>query len=210
VPSLQFSDWLRGFVQGTGVETRTVNAKVEDVFQRFVDGSRPEDIVYPDVASHITSLQDDGRVDVLLHTAGPDIQQEAKKAASKLDIAHVVSVSPSKAENHHRWAHRRNGLITPKLSRLSTRTVRPARFIVLADDKGIAFTGQGGERVGGFNVVRPEEYSEADIARSILEMRPVGGVMVMRGLEGVAAHLFAAIDHPNDSEMLKIFWNTKK
>ena len=36
MPKLQFYDWLTGFVQGRGVETRRVKATVDDVFQKFV------------------------------------------------------------------------------------------------------------------------------------------------------------------------------
>jgi hypothetical protein len=207
MPKLQFYDWLTGFVQGRGVETRRVKATVEDVFQKFVDDAVSSELVYPDVAPCLEALRLDNRIAVMLDTAGPEVQQEAKNAATGLGIAHRVSRTANKAGEYHRWV-KADGRIRPILSEMSVMGVEPTDYALLIDDKGMAFAGRGDERIGGFNVLRPEEYGRGDIAKAIAEMRPVRGVRVQGSLDGVAASVVAALNDRSDSTMLNVFRET--
>lgn len=166
----QIQDWIAQ----SGASPR----QVQDVYQRFVDITNPEDVKYPDVDRYLEAVEESDIVTAVLLTMGPTLQQEAKISAMGLaGRVPFVIADPEHTENAaakdwqiRSWLNPRSGVIEPKLSPLSL-DITPAhphgglaQRAVLIDDKYEAF-GLSGKRpqagdspgIGGFWVSRVDE-----------------------------------------------------
>jgi hypothetical protein len=149
---------------------------MEDVFQKFVDTTTPEEVIYPDVDPFFTAVDESELVTAVLLTMGPGLQQEAKICTTGLQgrVPYVIADPDTMANAEEKdWQIKswvtKNGIIVPRLTppqRWQGGHPHDARAnaAILIEDKYKAFGmstrwPRAGDRpgIGGFWVDRPEE-----------------------------------------------------
>lgn len=181
------------------LQERFTPRQLESMYQRFVDAARPEDLLYPDVPEYLRQLENAPDIADMTMTFGPEIQQEAKLAATGLDKRpYLITDTPTKGPIIAKWAKRKH--VHPVVSRASTGLGVSALHVVLIDDKESAFRGPDGH-VGGFVVKRLSEYPEAVQG----ELNLPEGTMLVHELAPVLGHILPPAPFGR-TRLCEVYW----
>lgn len=195
----QIMDWLYDI---------GASGHANDIFQLFVDSTKPEEVTYGDVRDYVDAIEESEFITAVLLTMGPGLHQEAKICTMGLQgrLPYVI-VDPATTGNAEvkdwqvrSWIDPATGLIVPPLSQpVSPRGLRggttPARNAIMIEDKYGAFgtgvnrpkPGQGDPGIGGFWVDRPEERSRI-LSYEERELIPPS-IEYVEGLTAITTHI---------------------
>lgn len=190
---------------------------LDNVFQRFVDTTSPEEVLYEDFQPFLDAVEESDVAVAVLLTMGPTLHQEAKICTmgiqNRLPYVIVDPETTPRADvkdwQVRSWRHADSGLIYlpqahPILWGGAVAVAPPARNAIMVEDKYQAF-GTGSSRpepnnapgIGGFWIDRPEERMRS-LSQAERDMLPES-IVYTEGLNAVTAmirDLHAHEGHP--------------
>ena len=181
----QITDWIK--------EIGAAN-HLDNVFQRFVDTTSPEEVLYEDFQPFLDAVEESDVAVAVLLTMGPTLHQEAKICTMGIQnrLPYVI-VDPETTPRADVKDWQDNGLIYPPQARPilwsgAVAVVPPARNAIMVEDKYQAF-GTGSSRpelnntpgIGGFWIDRPEERKRS-VSQAERDMLPES-IVYAEGLE---------------------------